>query len=82
MIAEHSPLGRRLIAGAEEILAAQRGERTLTTHRVAVPDLDPALAALRAEVAALREEVAQLRADLGLAGQGPGGTPTAAPRGG
>jgi hypothetical protein len=73
MMAEHSPLGQRLIAGAEEILAAQRGERTLITRRVAVPDPDPALAALQAEVAALREEVAHLRAAIGLVGSEAGG---------
>ncbi len=33
-MAEHSDLGRELIEGAEEILAYQRGERELRTHRL------------------------------------------------
>ena len=36
--ARHSPLGRRLIAGAEEALAHARGEITLTEYQAAIPE--------------------------------------------
>lgn len=41
---EHSELGKRLIDGAEEILAYQRGERKLWTHRLPLSARETAVA--------------------------------------
>jgi putative transcriptional regulator len=48
---KHSALGRRLIAGLDEMAAHLRGEITLTTYEVKVPD---------------QADVSALRARLGL----------------
>ena len=46
---EGSPLGRRLLAAAEEALAHSRGEVTLPTYEIAVPEAVD-VAALRANL--------------------------------
>ncbi len=59
---KHSELGQRLIEGAEEILAHQRGERELRTHRLPLSARQTAVAKPprydAARIQAIRERLA------------------------